>query len=52
MFKVTVRSITDREKIVERLKKSTPVTNTIIEIGGEEKKLPILLITGQINVIT
>ena len=38
MYKVSVHSITDREKIVARLKESSPITNSIIEIGGEEKK--------------
>ena len=41
MHKISVQSSADREKIVARLKDSTPVTNTIIEIGGEEKKVNI-----------
>ncbi len=41
MYKVSVHSITDREKIVARLKESSPITNSIIEIGGEEKKINI-----------
>ncbi len=41
MNKVTVLSSGDREKIVARLKESSPVTNSIIEIGGEEKKVNI-----------
>ena len=41
MTKITVKSVTDRENIVAKLKESTPIATSIIEIGGEEKKINI-----------
>lgn len=41
MYKISVQSVTDREKIITRLKESTAITTTIIDIGGEEKKVDI-----------